>query len=144
MNKDDTVKLLERVNEGIKMGVSCIDDVMGHVGSEKLTEMLKDYRKTHGELGNRTHEILNKLGETDKEPPAMAKMMSSMKTNMKLTAENTDAQVAEIVSDGCHTGTKALSKYLNEYSAADMRVRDIARELIDLETSMMQQLRAYL
>lgn len=144
MRNEDTIKLLEEVNEGIKMGVSAIDDVLKKVGSAKLDKMLREYRDEHSHLGDETHALLNELDEKTKEPPVVAKIMSSIKTEVRLAADNSDAVAAEIITDGCNTGIKALSKYLNECSAADVRARDIARQLIDLETDMMRQLRAYL
>ncbi len=144
MKNEDTIKLLEQVNAGVKMGVSSIDDVRKKVGNAGLDEMLQEYRDEHAKLGDETHEFLSEMGEKDKEPPAVAKVMSTIKTEVKLSADNSDAAVAEIITDGCNMGIKSLSKYLNEYSAADSRARDIARRLIDLETDMMRQLRAYL
>ena len=38
--EDDTIKLLRECNAGIKMGVSSLDDVMEHVRSDSLRDLL--------------------------------------------------------------------------------------------------------
>ena len=74
----------------------------------------------------------------------MAKGMSHMKTNMKLMIEESDSQIADLMTDGCNMGVKSLNKYLNEYKAADEVSKDIAKRLINLEEKMAIHLREYL
>jgi hypothetical protein len=45
--------------------------------------------------------------------------MSWMKTNMKLSMEDSDATIADLMTDGCNMGVKSLNRYLNQYKAAD-------------------------
>ena len=88
--------------------------------------------------------MLSKFGEADKEPPMMAQMMSTLKTNVKLMADDSDATVADLVTDGCNMGIKTLSKRVNECALADRHAHDTARKLIDLETDLLKQVRCYL
>ena len=41
-------------------------------------------------------------------------------------------------------GVKSLSRYLNQYKAADGQSKDIAGRLIDLEQQLVTDVRAYL
>ena len=41
-------------------------------------------------------------------------------------------------------GVKSLSKYLNEYKAADEKSKDLAKRLILLEESLAKEVRRYL
>ena len=50
MIEQDTVKLLRECDAGIKMGVSSIDDVLGHVKSEKLKTCLDECKNEHDKL----------------------------------------------------------------------------------------------
>jgi len=70
--------------------------------------------------------------------------MSWMKTNMKLGMEDSDRVVADLMTDGCNMGVKSLSKYLNQYKAADEVSKDIAKRLIHLEAQLAIDLRPYL
>ena len=48
------------------------------------------------------------------------------------------------MTDGCGMGVKSLSRYLNQYKAADEPSKDMARRLISLEDSLGRDLRDYL
>lgn len=144
MIENDTVNLLKECNAGIKMGVSSIDEVLPKVQDKKLREMLEQCRRKHGELGDDTHALLNRYGDSGKEPHPMAKAMSWLKTNVKLSVDATDEAVAGVMTDGCNMGVKSLNRYLNEYKAADERSKDIAKRLINLEQTLVNDMQAYL
>lgn len=144
MIEEDTVKLLRECNAGIKMGVSAIDEVLPKVKNTDLRAALEQSREKHGELGDDTHQLLNKYGDSGKEPHPIAKMMSWMKTGVKLAADQTDETVADLITDGCNMGVKSLSRYLNEYTAADERSKDIAKRLISLEDKLADEVRDFL
>lgn len=144
MLNSDTVKLLDECNSGIKMGVSAIDEVMPSVKDEQLKQALINNRNEHEKLGNETHALLNEYGRKTKEPNPMAKSMAMIKTNMKLTMNDDDRTVAELITDGCNMGVKSLNKYLNEYKTAEKRVKDITERLIGLESRLSVEMRPFL
>lgn len=51
MINDDTIKLLRECNAGVKMGVSSLDDVMGHVSDSNLEKRLSECKKEHEDFG---------------------------------------------------------------------------------------------
>ena len=67
-----------------------------------------------------------------------------MKTNMKMNLEESDATIAELMTDGCNMGVKSLARYLNQYKAADETSKDIAKRLIKLEADLAADIREYL
>ena len=67
-----------------------------------------------------------------------------MKTNMKLSMEDTDATIADLMTDGCNMGVKSLNRYLNQYKAADEVSKDMAKRLINLEEQLAVDIRQYL
>lgn len=142
--QDDTIKLLRECNAGIKMGVSSLDEVMEHVRDEKLRDLLAKSKETHTKLGNTTHEYLNEFHDEGKEPALMAKMMSWVKTNVKLGGDDSDSMVADLITDGCNMGVKSLHKYLNQYPAADEKIKKLARDVAKAEETLIADLRVYL
>ena len=74
----------------------------------------------------------------------MASAMSWLKTHAELAMDASDATVADLMTDGCNMGVKSLSKYLNQYKAADEKSKDLAKRLIGEEEHLTQQIRAYL
>ena len=74
----------------------------------------------------------------------MAKGMSWFKTNMKITMNNSDSTIADLITDGCDMGIKSLHKYMNQYKNADKKAKDICERLISIEEDLRKKLRVYL
>lgn len=144
MVEPDTIKLLRECNAGVKMGVTSIDEVLHAVKDEKMKKILTDNKQEHEKLGGETTRLLNDYSDEGKEPNPIAKGMSWIKVNMKLGMDNSDATVADLMVDGCDMGIKSLSRYLNQYAAAEEKVKDIAKRLIKLEEDLSVKMRDYL
>ena len=144
MIEQDTVKLLRECDAGAKMGVSSIDDVMDYVKSEDLREKLKECKQKHEKLTDEIQASLHRFHDDGKEPAAMAKGMSWLKTNVKLAVNESDETVSDLITDGCNMGVKSLNKYLNKYKAADESSKDITKRLINLEEKLAVDIREYL
>lgn len=144
MIEQDTIKLLRECDAGVKMGVSSIKDVLDNVKGEKLREILIDSLREHEELDKDIQKELDKFGDEGKDPNPMATSMSWIKTNVKLMMHESDKTIADLMTDGCDMGVKSLSKYLNQYKAADERSKDIAKKLIKIEQSLGDDIRGYL
>lgn len=144
MIHEDTIKLMKECDSGIKMGVSAIEEVLPAVKSERLKEYLIECKKQHRFLADELELILNKYHDEGKNPNPMIQGMSRMKTNMKLMMDKSDETIADLMTDGCNMGVKSLNKYLNEYKAAEEKVKDITKRLINLEEKLAIDIRGYL
>jgi len=144
MIQSDTIKLLRECDAGVKMGISSIEDVLDRVQSKQFRQELMDCRSQHHELQGQIQKILDRYQDDGKNPNPIAKSMSWMKTNVKLGLEETDATIAELMTDGCNMGVKSLNRYLNQYKAADEHSKDIAKRLINMEEKLAVQIRRYL
>jgi hypothetical protein len=87
---------------------------------------------------------LNSFGDEGKSPNPIAKSMSWLKSNVKLGLDDSDATVADLMTDGCNMGVKSLSKYLNQYAAASERSKDICKDLITQAAQLSVDLRGFL
>ena len=101
------------------MGVASFEDVLGHARSEKLKKRLADCKREHEALGAEPQELLDRYRDEEKDPPAIASAMSGLMMKIKLMLHDSDAEIADLMTDGCNMGVKSLSKYLNQYAAAD-------------------------
>ena len=144
MVEQDTIKLLRECDAGVKMGVASIEDVLPHVQSEKLNRCLTKCKNEHEQLGDEIRQKLDNCYDHGKNPNPIAKGMSWMKTNMKLTMDDSDSTVADLMTDGCNMGVKSLNRYLNQYKAADEYTKDITKRLINLEQQLTLDMRQYL
>ena len=144
MEHSDTIKLLRECDAGSKMAVTSIDDVLEMVESTELVSLLKESKNHHEELGNEIHRMLNQLQAEEKEPSTMAKGMSWMKTNVKMTMDHSDETIADLMTDGCHMGIKSLQKYMNQYRHASLVSRELCKRLIGIEEKLCRDMRNYL
>ncbi len=144
MIEQDTIKLLRECDAGIKMGVTSIDDVIGYVHSDEMKDTLARSKENHERIRDKLQKQLRDYEDEGKEPNPMAKGMSWMKTNMKLMMDESDHTVADLMTDGCNMGVKSLSRYLNQYKAADEYSKNITKSLILLEEQLAIDLRPYL
>ncbi len=144
MIEQDTIKLLRECDAGVKMGISSIDDVLDCVSSDTFKKRLEQCRQEHTSLDHEIQGRLDRFHDDGKEPNPIAKGMSWMKTNMKLSMERSDRTIADLMTDGCNMGVKSLSQYLNQYQAADEVSKDIAKRLIRSEETLCNDIRQFL
>ncbi len=88
--------------------------------------------------------LLHEFHDDGKEPNPIAQGMSWMKTNIKLGMNESDKTIADLITDGCNMGVKSLSRYLNQYKAADEKSKDITKRLITLEDKLANDIRRFL
>lgn len=144
MENQDTIRLLRECDAGSKMGTSAIDEVLEMVQHTELRNVLTESREHHEKLGNEIHSLLIEYNSEEKDPNPMAKGMSWLKTNMKISMDASDNTIADLITDGCDMGAKSLYKYLNQYPNANEKSRNICKRLIAIEEKLRDDLRKYL
>ena len=144
MIEQDTIKLLRECDAGAKMGVSSIDDVLDQVHSTSFRRILATCKKEHEQLKQELQSLLGQYHDEGKEPNPIAKSMSWIKTGLKLGMDDSDQMIAGLMTDGCDMGVKSLSKYLNQYAAADEASKALAKRLIRLEEQLAVDIRPFL
>lgn len=144
MIEQDTIKLLRECDAGIKMGVDSINDVLSYVSDAAFKSQLSDCRNQHEKLQTEIDKSLERFHDEGKNPNPVVKSMSWVKTNIRLAADESDNTIADLMTDGCNMGVKSLSRYLNQYKAADEESKDIAKRLINLESNLIQDIRPFL
>ena len=144
MIEQDTVRLLRECDAGAKMGIDALTDVIGRVDSDSLRELLKDSKEEHERLAQEAQKQLDRFQDQGRAPSPLASAMTWLKTNMELMADGTDGKIADLMTDGCNMGVKSLSRYLNQYQAADEDSKALAQKLIGEEEALSQKIRPFL
>lgn len=144
MASNDTIELLKECDSGTKMAVESINEILDKVKATELRDVLNDSRMHHEKLGNELHSLLLEYNSEEKDPAPMAKGMSWLKTNFKMAMDESDATIADLITDGCNMGVKSLHKYLNQYSGADNSSKDICNRLISIEDKLCDDMQPYL
>lgn len=144
MENKDTIDLLKECDSGTKMAVASIDEVLEKVRDSRLKKLLEESKEEHQTLGDEIHTLLTQHGSEYKEPNPVAKGMSWLKTNVKLGMDESDATVADLITDGCDMGTKSLYRYLNQYEQADHTSKGLCKKLISIGEKLCKDLHGYL
>ena len=144
MIEHDTIRLLRECDSGVKMGISSLEDVIDNVRNQDFKQKLIESKKDHEELECKIRTELNRFSDDGKQPNPMAKGMSWIKTNMMLAMKESDATISDLMTDGCNMGVKSLSRYLNQYTAADENSKNMAKNLISIENNLAVDIRQYL
>ncbi len=140
----DTIELLKECDAGIKMGTEAIDEVVEQVQNPEFKSKLKNYKDDYNFLQKEIEDMLKNFNSEGKEPNIMAKMMSVIKTKIKLFFKKSDATIADLMTAGCNMGTKSLNKYLNTYENASDEAKTLAKKLIRLMDNQQFDVRKYL
>lgn len=144
MIEQDTVRLLRECDAGARMGMRSIEDVAPYVNGSPLGQALERSKNEHSHLESEIQTQLNRFGDRGKEPNPLAEGMSWLKTKVEMEVNGSERTVADLMTDGCNMGVKSLSRYLNQYAAADETSKNLAKRLIHEEQRLAEDLRAYL
>ena len=144
MEQEETIRLLQECDAGVQMGITSIQEVLPYVKEGKFRQLLLACRDKHEKLQEEIQRELEASREEGKEPNLMAKGMSWMKTKGKLAMDESDATIADLMTDGCNMGIKSLYRYLNQYPAADKEIIHLTKDIISTEEKLLKALRPYL
>lgn len=143
-NLSETKELLQSVNSGCKSATSSMEQVLQYVHDSQLEQLITLCNREHIAIGDECHELLNRINEEEKDPPAMAKVFSWLSTEVKMTIEDDNHQIAKIMMDGCNMGIQSLCEYINKYEKASQDSKKLARRLVAVEEKFMVDLKKYL
>lgn len=144
MESNDTVYLLKECDAGTKMAISSIEEVIDYVADFKLRDILNKSIEEHEKISTELESLLVKHDSSEKDPSVIAKGMSWLKTNFKLSVNESDATIADLITEGCNMGIKTLNKYLNQYKNSDNESTNLCKKLISIEEDLCKDMRIYL
>lgn len=143
MIERDTILLLRECDAGAAMGVRALHDVLGRAGGA-LGELLRAHKEAHERIVRDIRSALDRFGDAGKAPNPLAACMARCKTGVMLALGGGDAAIASLMTDGGNMGVKSLSRYLNQYAAADEDAKAICKRLIAAEEALVKGLRDHL
>ena len=143
MINEDTIYLLRECNAGTQMAVYSIGEILENVKDQKLREILISSKTITNSLATNCIFCCRNTAIRQR-PGVIAKGMSWIKTNAKLAIDDSDRVCADLITDGCHMGTKTMQRHINQYLAADREARGKAEELIRMEELLACELKPFL
>ena len=126
------------------MAVKSLKEVEPRIIDNNMRKEIQESIEVNEKVGDKTHELLNKYKDSEKEPNPVAEAMSWMKINVNCMLDSSDSEISKLMIDGCNMGIQSISRYFNQYKAADEAIKKLVYELIEEKEKLMKNLRIYL
>ena len=141
---EDSINLLKECNAGCKSATNSMEQVEPFINNEELRSVIDKYNDKHIKIGDECHEMLNEMGEDEKDPHAIAKVFSWVSTEVKLMVNDDSSKIAQLMVDGCNMGIKSVSKYINQYKDTSKEIMTLAKNLVKIEQEFMDDLLVFI
>ncbi|HEX3017585.1 MAG TPA: hypothetical protein VHP31_07020 [Caproicibacter sp.] len=140
---DDTEKLLQICNAGIRITDFSVNKILPKVKSDHFKQYLSDCKQENEKLADETRRLLN-LPEGTAEKPSRAVMgMYWSKVNTKFMRKPTDSTAADLITEACNMGLDMLDGYTSQYREADEQAESIARQLMQSGERLILEVREF-
>lgn len=141
---ESTRKLLEECSLGCQMAAAAFEQVSGFIRDSELQNLVDDYTEKHRCLEEEAAALLESSGNPEKSPGIMASTLSWFTTEIKLTADSSNTQIAKLLIDGCSMGIKTLGEKANRFDDAEKSASGLAQRIIRTEEDLMKKLEEFL
>lgn len=141
---EQTRKLLEECCSGCRMAVESFEQIKEYVKDTEFRKLINDYTEKHRCFEDEAVSLLKEAGNEAVSPGVMASTLSRFTTEIKLTFNSDNTQVAKLLMDGCNMGIKTLGEKAHQYNKADKKAADLAQKIIRTEEDLMKKLKDYL
>ena len=141
---EQTRKLLEECCSGCRMAVESFEQIKEYVKDTEFKKLINDYTEKHRGLEDEAVSLLKESGNVAKAPGVMSSTLSRFTTEMRLTFNSDNTQIAKLLIDGCTMGIKTLGEKTHQYDKADKKAADLAQKIIRTDEELMKKLKDYL
>lgn len=139
-NKD----ILSSVLKTTQMGQIGIRSVLDTTMSPQLHKALESQLKEYDNIESEAHTIAFQRGWELPELDPAVRVMTNMITRMKITGNDHDTKIADMMITGNTRGIVKGFRNLHQFSGEDDRVRTLSQKLLDTENANIRQMEFYL
>ena len=141
---EQTRKLLEECSIGCEMATDSLQQILEYTRDIRLQKLIEDYLDRHKKLGADAAETLQNSGYEAKTPGAVSSTFAWFTTEIKLSFNSDNTQIAKLLMDGCNMGIQSICGFRNQYAGASRESMDLADCLIRTEEALRDEMKAYL
>ena len=144
MQREDTAKLLEKVDAGCQMAIESFEQIYRFDVPKDLEQLLRKFEQKHRDLQKRAATMLKEYGGDEAKPNPVSTAMSWITTEAKMKLNGDNTQVAKLMMDGCNMGIQTVGENISKYGNASEDSKKLAEELIRVEERFMSEVKEYL
>lgn len=145
VHMNQNVELLEFIYQNTQMGLLTIPRILEKTTDEELKTLLNAQLKEYEEINACAKEYLLTEDTKPKSVSEMAKMSSTMMTQMKTMMDSSPSNIAEMMIDGNTMGVIEIIKKIHKYKdLAKPEYIKLAEKLQKTEEANVSQMKAFL
>ncbi len=138
------IEILNNIYEIVDMGVIGIDNVLTKIESQALEKIFIDERREYNLIRQEASKLLAEYEEKAQGVGKMAKISSTLMTEMELLKNASDNKITKMMMGGTNKGIIELTSLLNKGPIKDEKVADLSQKLIATLEHNIQDLKKYL
>ena len=141
---NENIEFLNYIYQNAEMGVKGINQIIERVNNASLAILMEEQKEEYESIMNESREIYKKYGKDEQELSALAKVSSTIMTEMMMMTKHEDNKIAKMMIEGSNKGIIEITEKLNHYQNADEEIKALAEKLLATEQHNLDELKKYL
>lgn len=140
-------ELIMHIYNSSKMGVNSLNNLLIELKDKenKLKKVVEEQLQAYEDFYKETKKILQKEKIELKEDNVMAKMMSKVGIKKEVMKDNSDAKIAQILTQGLTMGVVEITSKIDTYQdIVDKKHLNIAKDYLKFQQKAIDNLKNYL
>lgn len=144
MNMKNDRQMLSSILRTTQMGQISIQKVLDTSMRPGLRKALQSQLREYDSIESEAHALASQRGWELRDIQPGRRIMTGIKTHMKLAHGNSDSKIADMMIHGNTQGMILLLKNLHQYQQQDSQVSALSQKLLDCETANIRQMQIFL
>lgn len=144
MHMKNDRQMLDFILKTTQMGQISIQKVLDASMRPGLRKALQSQLREYNAIELEAHALASQRGWELREIQPGTRMISGIRTRMKLSHGNSDSKIADMMIETNTQGMILGLKNLHQYQQQDSQVSALSQRLIDCETANIRQMQSFL
>lgn len=144
---DANIELLTHINNDANMGATSVTKLLEGIRKRenKIKTVMEDELKGYETFIKKSKQELKKRGKHEEKESLMAKMGVTMGVKKEVMMDNSDAALAQMVTEGLTMGVVNMESKIKDYKKeADESVMNLAKEFLKFQQNEIEKLKKYM
>lgn len=144
---DENLEMLEYIVKNSEMGVYSSNKLIKMLSDKenKIRKVVEGILKGYENYYKESKKLIKKYTDEIKENGMMTKMSSSMMMKMDVAKDNSDANIAHILTQGLTMGVVDITSKIDRFKGdCDKKILDMAKDYLKFQKESIDFLKDYL
>jgi len=140
-------ELVLHIYNSSQMGINSLKNLLTELKDKenKLKKPIEDELKEYEKFYKESEKILEKAGVDLKDSSIMSKMMSKMGIKKEVMNDNSDAKIAQVLTQGLTMGVVEITSKIDTYKdIVDKKHLNLANKYLEFQKNSIENLKPYL